>query len=44
MSRLIISISAVLFTLIALCGCGQKGDLYLPGEKKTAVESELTIA
>ncbi len=44
MSRLIISISAVLFTLVALWGCGQKGNLYLPGEKKTALESELIIA
>ena len=44
MSRLIISTSAVLFTLMALCGCGQKGNLYLPGEKSTALESELIIA
>ena len=44
MGRLLPSTFAILFFLVALGACGQKGDLYHPGEKSTAVETESSIA
>ena len=44
MIRLQTRILVTLFFLVALGACGQKGDLYHPGEKSTALESESSTA
>ena len=42
-SRSIILLLLSVFILIALSACGQKGDLYHPGEKQSAVEPAYPI-
>lgn len=44
MSLRIIKIFTVLFAIALFGGCGQKGELYHPGEKQTALVSYLHIA
>jgi predicted small lipoprotein YifL len=43
MALRIIKIFTLLFAVMVLAGCGQKGDLYLPGEKSTALLSRVVI-
>ena len=43
MSLRIIKIFTFLFAFAVLGGCGQKGGLYLPGEKHAALVSDVYV-
>jgi len=44
MSLRIIKTFIFLFVFVLLAGCGQKGELYLPGEKQAALLPYVDIA